>query len=289
MPIEHARPLDRCEALCALINKAKKDRRVSNLEFRLLPIFLGEDGPAPSRAQIAEWVGCAPSSVPRAARKLESLGYLTRDLRDDIGGGKPTGYRIPEDTGHILQDTPRISEDTPGIPQDTPTTSSPVSAQEHTASSPVSEDTPPYPPPPKNIIKPPVEILPETTELGGKGGAGGEPALFDAPQAAPSPKPNRKKPEVAMRPDWRPSAEAMAYAADKGLVNGWCEATIENFRDYWISRGEKRADWDATWRANVRNEIQFKRNMPRGASMPSGARKFRNGVRPNPYIESVPS
>lgn len=58
--------------------------------------------------------------------------------------------------------------------------------------------------------------------------------------------PEPAKPKPAKRPhripdDWRPSVEDMAYAASKGMVNGWCEATAEEFRDYWRNAVGKNA------------------------------------------------
>lgn len=90
----------------------------------------------------------------------------------------------------------------------------------------------------------------------------------------PEPKPDKRG--SRMRPDWRPSQDGMAYAEQNGLLNGWCEATIANFRDYWLgvpgAKGIK-LDWDATWRTEVRKEAQAQRHKPRAP----GAQAKRNG------------
>lgn len=63
--------------------------------------------------------------------------------------------------------------------------------------------------------------------------------------------PNAK---FAMTPDWRP---APLPASVQVLVDDWppgrFEREIEQFRDYWIDRGEKRAGWDRTFHNRIRD------------------------------------
>lgn len=99
---------------------------------------------------------------------------------------------------------------------------------------------------------------PPPTELGGDG-------VFaltssDAPKRAGSNRGSR------MVPGWRPSQASIDYATDRGIINGWCEATLENFVDYWLGvpgqRGIK-SDWEATWRNEVRKEQRDQRHKPK--------------------------
>jgi hypothetical protein len=83
--------------------------------------------------------------------------------------------------------------------------------------------------------------------------------------------PEPAKPKPVKRPhripdDWRPSVEDMAYAAGKGMVNGWCEATAEEFRDYWrnaTGRNAIKLDWSLAWQGEVRKEIVARRHFPK--------------------------
>jgi hypothetical protein len=60
----------------------------------------------------------------------------------------------------------------------------------------------------------------------------------------------RKKP--AARPtrlaeDWRPSADLLAWAADRTPLVDLSRET-ERFVNYWVSRGKPMVSWDAAWR-----------------------------------------
>jgi len=88
---------------CAALLAAIDDTRLTTVERVVFGnIVKGYQ----KRADIAKATGCAESSVPRAVRKLEVLGYLKREFHD----GKPNTYTVltPE----------RAATDT-GIPQDT--------------------------------------------------------------------------------------------------------------------------------------------------------------------------
>lgn len=56
----------------------------------------------------------------------------------------------------------------------------------------------------------------------------------------------------SMRPDWKPGPENLqGLEAKHPSLNVGQE--LEAFRDYWISKGERRADWDAGFRTWCRN------------------------------------
>nr|DAE82146.1 MAG TPA: helix-turn-helix domain protein [Caudoviricetes sp.] len=67
----------------------------------------------------------------------------------------------------------------------------------------------------------------------------------------PAPKPQKKVKKTArsttIPEDWTPSEKCLAYAREHypSMPVG---TEAENFRDYYLSTGTKRIDWDATWR-----------------------------------------
>jgi hypothetical protein len=68
-----------------------------------------------------------------------------------------------------------------------------------------------------------------------------------------------------MRRDWRPSRDTQAMAKQLGIVNGWGDATLANFIDYWLGvPGQKgiKLDWDATYRNELRKEVHARRHFP---------------------------
>lgn len=83
-------------------------------------------------------------------------------------------------------------------------------------------------------------------------------------QPEPIAKPNKRG--TRMSPDWRPDASALREAAKLGIVNGWQDATLANFIDYWLgvpgAKGIK-LDWNATYRNALRAEANARRHIPR--------------------------
>jgi hypothetical protein len=51
----------------------------------------------------------------------------------------------------------------------------------------------------------------------------------------------------AMKADWKPSAELLAWAASK-TPNVDIGYETERFINYWLSNGKRMKNWDATWR-----------------------------------------
>lgn len=68
-----------------------------------------------------------------------------------------------------------------------------------------------------------------------------------------TPSNNRKS---RMTEDWTPDAQNVQRLKDKHrTVN--VDREIENFRDYWISKGEMRADWNAGLRTWIRKAEEY--------------------------------
>lgn len=68
----------------------------------------------------------------------------------------------------------------------------------------------------------------------------------------PPPKKTRAKPEgrgkTALRADWRPNEKGVAMVPPTLDL----EVIIDDFRDHWNAQGKMMADWDATFRQNMR-------------------------------------
>lgn len=84
---------------CATVFSALRDTRLTATEK---VIFGNIAGGYQTRAEIAKASGCAESSVPRAVRKLETLGYLKRQFNE----GKANTYEVlPQPDTGITSDT----------------------------------------------------------------------------------------------------------------------------------------------------------------------------------------
>jgi hypothetical protein len=60
-------------------------------------------------------------------------------------------------------------------------------------------------------------------------------------------------------PDWRPSADLIAFALREGFTEREAEHVAAKFRDFWTAKAGKdgvKLDWPATWRNWVRNEAE---------------------------------
>lgn len=75
----------------------------------------------------------------------------------------------------------------------------------------------------------------------------------------------RRKPVTFMSADWLPPADAAdKLAADLGLTRQQLGDWLPEFRDYWIGKGEGRADWVAVWRNRMRQRIELGHAAGRG-------------------------
>lgn len=68
----------------------------------------------------------------------------------------------------------------------------------------------------------------------------------------------RGKNRKPINPDWRPSLELLQQLKDK-FPKVRCADQVEPFLDYWLAKGEARADWDATFRSWIRNQDKWRR------------------------------
>jgi DNA-binding MarR family transcriptional regulator len=79
------------------------------------------------------------------------------------------------------------------------------------------------------------------------------------------PEENRKRtfraPTSSMTADWQP--EAANWQAIIGRHPQLdCQTELDNFRDHWIGKGERRADWNASLRTWMRNAEKWQRVNP---------------------------
>jgi hypothetical protein len=86
------------------------------------------------------------------------------------------------------------------------------------------------------------------------------------PQAAQPATPEKKSRKTGSRlpDDWRPTQEHVdaAMQLNPDYTREWFSATAHKFRDYWVAKTGKdatKADWLATWRNWVRNDIEYNR------------------------------
>jgi hypothetical protein len=87
----------------------------------------------------------------------------------------------------------------------------------------------------------------------------GAPTAEAAVPDEPGPTKTRKKPAKPFPPDFHPSQQHIDLARELN-VDLRCE--FEQFRDYWISEGRPKADWDATLRNWIRKARGNVRPLP---------------------------
>lgn len=232
--------------------RATSDTRITATEFRVLCVIAGG---CDTRAKIAAAAGCGESTVPRAVRRLEKIGALKRHpgepgkansyevfVRQDTGVAADTGIttrRVAKNTriSKVQEPSDTGAKADTGLPVDNgaPLIRNAGARVEDKSSTRV------------------LELNSERVEP--SGGA----LVLVAPPAKPDKRGTR------MHADWRPGPSAMKEAVKHGIVNGWCEATLENFIDYWLgvpgAKGVK-LDWDATFRNALRAEAKARRYVP---------------------------
>jgi len=74
---------------------------------------------------------------------------------------------------------------------------------------------------------------------------------------------NRRR-KTAMIPGWKPNPENVKAIKER-YPQVDVVAEVDNFTDYWISRGETRADWDASFRTWIRNADKWQQNRKPGS------------------------
>lgn len=68
----------------------------------------------------------------------------------------------------------------------------------------------------------------------------------------------RAKTKKGIPDDWEPGQSLLQELASK-FPKVVAKAQVEPFRDYWLAKGELRADWDATFRSWMRNQDKWRK------------------------------
>ena len=95
------------------------------------------------------------------------------------------------------------------------------------------------------------------------------------PPKLPEKKNGRSKPKRNIPTDWQPDASCVEACASRGFN---LEFERAEFIDYWLSRGDARADWNATFRNWMRTKKSpgkpIQPNQPAG----NGATSYERGL-----------
>jgi hypothetical protein len=89
-------------------------------------------------------------------------------------------------------------------------------------------------------------------------------ALSNEPLEVTNERSNKAKPpkgSTSMKGDWQPEP-ANWQAIIQRHPNLDCQTELDNFRDHWIGKGERRADWNASLRTWMRNAEKWQRVNP---------------------------
>ena len=120
---------------------------------------------------------------------------------------------------------------------------------------------------------PKVDGVKPVSERGEAGFRDGVKQVAAEPSLEPS-KNNRPKRTSQMTEDWQPNPENLKRIREKHPTLDH-QREIENFRDHYISKGEKRADWDASLRTWMRNAEKWskpdKRQTTGSPQFPAGS------------------
>ena len=80
---------------------------------------------------------------------------------------------------------------------------------------------------------------------------------------------NPRKRKTSLSDDWFLPKDWGNWALEQGLTESEIRTEAECFADYWRSKGETRADWQATWRNWIRRRRTFERQPPQNGSKKS--------------------
>lgn len=110
------------------------------------------------------------------------------------------------------------------------------------------------------------------------GGAFGEGSILGEDEQAgftegcsetkPAEKPKRKR-SVEIPDDWKPSPENTQLALNLGITRGEVEHEAQKFVAWYRSKGERRADWSATWEVWVLNTAKERAAPATAPSVPA--------------------
>jgi len=80
------------------------------------------------------------------------------------------------------------------------------------------------------------------------------------PVVQPTPQVPYQKPRAvgtcAVSADWRPDMTGLMMADAEGLSGAHLDEELQHFRDYYLSEGREKADWNAAWRCWLRSPIR---------------------------------
>lgn len=65
------------------------------------------------------------------------------------------------------------------------------------------------------------------------------------------------RPKTIIPTDWQPNEKDKTHATDKGIDPARIPAVAEHFRDHHLAKRDTSADWSASWRTWVANEVRF--------------------------------
>ena len=94
-------------------------------------------------------------------------------------------------------------------------------------------------------------------------------ADLEKPGSAEKPKRSTEARGSRLPEDWELPEDWAEWAAAEGLGTGAVVAQANKFRDFWISKAGKdgrKANWEATWRNWVRNNLERNGNGRNGNS-----------------------
>ena len=177
----------------------------------------------PSQERIAEETGLNKSSVKRAISELEGAGLVSK-RRGIRRGSRNASYRYRLDfyiQARVEARRARISGYQVFAPK-----------------------------PDEGAAHPQQGISPPSKNLGGESSA----------PKAPKRRSQRAAPKLRMTWEWKPSTKALQHAISKGLTEDEATAAAEDFKLFWISHGEPRADWTAAWYRWASKQVAMKEN-----------------------------
>jgi len=206
----------------------------------------------PSQERIAEDVGINKSSVKRAIGELEAAGLISkrRGLRR---GSRNASYRYRLDfyiQARVEARRERMSGFTVFAPE-----------------------------PHVGATHPQQGISPSSVRT-----TDGESSVPKSPKR----RSQRAAPRLRMTWEWEPSAKVIAHAVSKGLTDAEAKLAAEDFKLFWISHGEARADWTAAWYRWVTKQVALKENdngKSRGAPARTAGERRADGLRS--YFEAT--
>lgn len=224
------------------------DRYASKMTPHVFMVYLGlcrranheTDYCFPSRRHLADLLGISTKSVDRAFVELQKLHLIavTKRTRSD-GGDTSDGVTIlepPIDSESVVPDC-----ESPPPP---------------TVSPPPPDSQSPAPP---TVSRASNKTNKNKTEINKSKAS---PSL----SAKAEPKRPHKIPD-----DFLLTIGRREYAERKGLAAGRVDSVFERFTLYWHGNNKPKADWDATWRLWVLNEIE--RGAPNGSALATAPRR----------------